>query len=339
MIRAAGSHPETCRFPDFLKGGMCLEAPLEQDLSRAFGLRPSGWQPVSGGWLNQKWRVETATGPVLVKRYSLERFPPPKLRQIRRALLRQQALWEQGFPCPRVYGCAQGPLRTLDPETVYMVMGFLPGRQETAASVSLPQLESLGKALGDLQRGLSLFPQEEPCRYPTGSAALRQALELHLESARRREGPPGFHREVEQTAALLDQVDLAFADSLPQGFSHEDFAPDNLLFSPESLAAVLDFDRNQWGYLAHDLGRALLAFAWTGQGLDQAKAAALLEGYRQAGGAAPAPADALRLTWCLEVPWWIQPEFFQDPSPKTLRFRQEIQWVTAQWDQLDILFP
>ena len=144
---------------------------------------------------------------------------------------------------------------------------------------------------------------------------------------------------MEQAAALLERVNLAFADSLPQGFSHEDFAPDNLLFSPESLAAVLDFDRNQWGYLAHDLGRALLSFAWTGQGLDQAKAAALLEGYRQAGGAAPAPADALRLTWCLEVPWWIQPEFFLAPSPKTLRFRQEIQWVTAQWDQLDILFP
>ena len=102
--------------------------------------------------------------------------------------------------------------------------------------------------------------------------------------------------------SILESLDPAFFDRLPMGLSHEDFTPDNMLFDDNGVAAILDFDRNQYGYLWHDVGRALLSFTLEEGGLAMEKARAFLEGYAQAK-EAPGLADALRLVWCLEFPW------------------------------------
>jgi len=51
----------------------------------------------------------------------------------------------------------------------------------------------------------------------------------------------------------------------------------------------------------------------------------------------PNIADALRLSWCIEVPWWIQPEFFIENREKALRFKDEILWLTEHWFEIDSL--
>ena len=66
------------------------------------------------------------------------------------------------------------------------------------------------------------------------------------------------------------------------------------------------------------------------------KARAFLEGYAQVK-EAPVLADALRLTWCIEFPWWIQPRLFGTASPKVARFQKEICWITDRWFELDEL--
>ena len=48
-------------------------------------------------------------------------------------------------------------------------------------------------------------------------------------------------------------------------------------------------------------------------------------------------ADALRITWCIEAPWWIREEIRTGGSPKVRRFLDEILWVGKNWDALDAL--
>ena len=62
---------------------------IVRDLQPAFGLTFTEAVPVSGGWLNQKWRISTDRGPLLVKQYSLRRYRPDKLERIEEALRRQ----------------------------------------------------------------------------------------------------------------------------------------------------------------------------------------------------------------------------------------------------------
>ena len=128
------------------------------------------------------------------------------------------------------------------------------------------------------------------------------------------------------------------------GIGHEDFTPDNMLFSGNEVSAILDFDRSQYGYRLHDVGRAILSFALKDGKMDLKKAYAFLEGYGEwmaFGGSGRAGcsgdwlertlSDALMLTWCIEAPWWVKKGVFAGASVKPGRFLEEITWVGEWW--------
>lgn len=137
---------------------------------------------------------------------------------------------------------------------------------------------------------------------------------------------------------ILKQIDDTFFDKFARGFAHEDFQPGNILFVADGVSAVIDFDRNGYSYIWHDIGRAVLSFALEGDMLNTDKIRAFVEGYsRHLPLAVSDIADILRLSWCIETPWWIKPEFFGacDEIPK--RMKDEMLWLTRHWFELDDL--
>ena len=165
---------------------------------------------------------------------------------------------------------------------------------------------------------------------------------------------PELFRALERERRILEQLPADFFDRMETGIGHEDFTPDNMLFSGNEVSAILDFDRSQYGYRLHDVGRAILSFALKDGELDRKKAYAFLEGYGEwmafgrsggtgtkAGGTAGTSAgagrssdwlertlsDALMLTWCLEAPRWVKKGVFAGASVKPARFLEEILWV------------
>lgn len=91
------------------------------------------------------------------------------------------------------------------------------------------------------------------------------------------DAPAALSRAMAARKSILKSLEPGFFDRLPMGLSHEDFTPDNMLFDGQSVAAILDFDRNQYGYLYHEVGRALLSFALVDGMLATEKARAFLE--------------------------------------------------------------
>ena len=84
--------------------------------------------------------------------------------------------------------------------------------------------------------------------------------------------------------------------------------------------------------------QAILSFALKDNQMDIEKTHAFLEGYSQHSFLTmPNIADALRLSWCMEIPWWIQPEFFREDREKVVRFKDEMLWLTEHWNELDSL--
>lgn len=369
---------------------------IRADLKRSFGLNADSATPVLGGWMNRKWKLVCDGNSWLVKQYSRKRFNQKQLDWIEESLQRQIIARKEGVPCPGLLSVQGKVLRTLPDGTVYMVMEFCPGVMLDHNTVTTDQMYSLGKACGQIHRTFSALLPQGVRGYPLdGKAVLRELWEHYRTQMAEWEkaaeegghaGPPDFSdssaelsaefspesfaeispeyfpevfRALERERRILEQLPDDFFDRMETGIGHEDFTPDNMLFSGNGVSAILDFDRSQYGYRLHDVGRAILSFALKDGELDLKKAYAFLEGYGEwmafwgsggtgtkgagetagtsAGAGRPADwlertlSDALMLTWCIEAPWWVKRGVFVGASVKPARFLEEILWVGEWW--------
>lgn len=314
-----------------------MDAAIREDLKRTFGFKKINAEDIDGGWLNRKWKIATERGTYLVKQFSRKRFGERQLLQIRDALVRQTAVREDGVPCPAILYADGQPMRFLDDGTVYMVMTFCAGHMETPETVTVEQMQSLGETCGKMHRAFRRFSPDGVKGYPIDGKVLPEELRANFRARRDDPSPsPEYHAAVAAQEKILDSLAPSFFDRLPKGIAHEDFSPDNLLFDAHGVTAVLDFDRCCYSFRYHDIGRALMSLVWNRGTLDPEKTRAFIGGYAKYLPLTPADVpDILRITWCIEVPWWIRPEFFADCSPKVARFRDEILWLTENWFETD----
>jgi homoserine kinase type II len=311
------------------------------DLKDSYGITCNQITPVTGGWLNQKWKVSTDNCELLIKQFSNERCSVDKLRLIESALQRQIILEKRGVPCPLIRQCEGHAIRFFDNDTAYMVMDFCPGKIESPNTITIMQMLSLGSACGLMHKAFSGLPALSVEGFPINNRQIIDSLWANYH-ARMQEcsssTPVEYRKAVLAQEPILKQLTIEFFDKLPKGIAHEDFAADNILFDVDRVSAIIDFDRNHYSYIWHDIGRASLSFALNDNGMDNEKVYAFLEGYSQHFALTlPNIADALRLSWCIEIPWWIQPEFFRGNRDKVVRFKDEMLWLTEHWFELDSL--
>ena len=320
-----------------------MDAVIREDLKKTFGWERMQIEEIEGGWMNRKWKITTAAGIFLVKQFSRKRFGERQLLQIRDALVRQTAVREDGVPCPAILYADGQPMRFLGDasKTVYMVMTFCDGHMETPDTVTAEQMYSLGGTCGNMHRAFRRFSPDGVKGYPMDGERLLEELRENFRLRRNDPSPsPEYHAAVDAQEKILAALDPTFFERLPKGIAHEDFAPDNLLFDAQGVTAVLDFDRCSYGFRYHDAGRALMSLAWNRGTLDPEKVLAFIDGYAAYLPLTPADVpDILRITWCIEAPWWVRPEFFADCAPKVARFRDEILWLTENWFGLDSFIP
>ena len=311
------------------------------DLKESYGIVFHQMTPVKGGLLNRKWKVSTENGEFLVKQYSARRFCREQIERIESALRRQIILEKRGVPCPLLRRCGSRVIRRLDDETAYMVMDFCAGKTENADTITPAQMRSLGSACAVMHRAFSRLPEPLVKALPACGGYTTELLRENFRSGIANcppDAPAEYRKALLALEPILNQIGAGFFDRFPQGFAHEDFHAGNILFAPDRVSAVVDFDRNCYSYPWHDIGRAILSFALEGNRLNTEKVSALLEGYsRHLALTLPDIADALRLSWCIETPWWIQPEFFGECDETPGRFKNEMLWLTEHWFELESL--
>lgn len=311
------------------------------DLKNSYGIICNQITPVTGGLLNLKWKVSTEKGEFLVKQYSTKRFRREQIEKIESALQRQIILEKNGVPCPFLWQYGDRVIRWLDDKTAYMVMDFRSGKTEKANTITIAQMRSLGSACAVMYKAFSQLLEPSVNSLPVfggytmdllwenfNSRITKCSQDVHVE----------YRKALFALEPILKQLSTEFFDKFPKGLTHEDFQPGNILFDVDCVSAVIDFDRNCYSYIWHDIGRAILSFALEGNIMNVEKVYSFLEGYSQHSELTlPNIADALRLSWCIETPWWIQPEFFRECDEIPKRFKDEMLWLTEHWFEIDSL--
>jgi len=318
--------------------GYVMENCIRTDLKESFGLTCHMVEPIAGGWMNQLWKVTTDSGKFIVKQYSNKRFDKRKLESVETALQRQIIVRKAGVPCPAIRTYNGKIIRYTDNSIAYMVMEFCDGRTENPDTITITQMYELGNACGRMHKAFLELPNSfSDCL----SGYTVQALQDNYQMLRTRlsaDANEAYRNALLAQEAILQDLTDDFFVRLPKGIAHEDFTAANILFHEQNVSAILDFDRSTYSYIWHDIGRAILSFALKDHQLDVAKVNAFLEGYRQHLPLTMADiADSLRLSWCIETPWWIQPEYFKQDIGKAGRYRDEILWLTAHWFEIDAI--
>ncbi|MCL2775373.1 MAG: phosphotransferase [Oscillospiraceae bacterium] len=318
-----------------------MERSIIDDLKESYGLTCYQITPVTGGWLNLKWKVSTDKGEILVKQYSNIRYNIDKLKRVEAALQREIILEKNGIPCPFIWRHDGLAIRLLDDKTAYMVMDFCPGKTENPDTITITQMHSLGLVCAVMHMAFSQLPVFSVEGFPIDNRQITDSLWANY-YARMQECssdfPIEFKKAVLAQEPILRCLNAGFFDKFPKGIAHEDFNSDNILFDIDGVSAIIDFDRNYYSYIWHDIGRTILSFALKDNKLNIEKIHAFVDGYSQhLPLTLPNIADALRLSWCIETPWWIQPEFFTENRERVVRFKDEMLWLTEHWFELDYL--
>ena len=320
-----------------------MEKKLIDDLYKSYSLQCYQVTPITGGWLNQKWKILTNKGEFLVKQFSHQRFTKEKLKLIEEALQRQIILANAGVTCPSIIQYKTKAIRFLDNETSYLVMEFCLGEIKNSETITISQIQSLGSTCGLMHKTFSLLPIDSVDGYPIDCQQVIDSLWNFFYTKSQNcslVASSEYQHAVYSLEPILKQLNKDFFNKLPIGIAHEDFTFDNILFDSDGVSAVIDFDRNCYSYLWHDIGRAIMCFAFDGKDLNNKKIAAFIKGYSQHLELTLSDIiSALWITCCIETPWWIQPEFFLEDRGKAVRFKDEILWIHQHWFELEsILF-
>ena len=107
-----------------------------------------------------------------------------------------------------------------------------------------------------------------------------------------------------------------------------------MLFSETGISAILDFDRNQFSFPLHDVGRILLSLAYHDGKMDAERIAVFRSGMGELKDAEIK--NAFKLTAMIEIPWWIRPSCFLESRSKVRRFADEMLFLLRNISDFDI---
>jgi homoserine kinase type II len=204
-----------------------------------------------------------------------------------------------------------------------------PGSAASANPGSAPYAESGAAACANPSAKPSLEPIWKPDK-PSLLSQWKQRWEEAKEDA-----SPFVLEALQLQGEVLRQTDFAPFERAAPGWTHLDLWADNLLFAPDRVSAIVDFDRTRYSFPLLDFGRAVLSLALDEGEFCRESAAAFAEGYRKA---QPFPRgellNAVRLAWVMESFWWLRPRM-ETYSVAPSRFAKEMIWTAKQWDRLE----
>ncbi len=139
---------------------------------------------------------------------------------------------------------------------------------EVVKSLSPHMLLQLGEAVAELHAipSLSIMPRQ----VPYGMDSFEEIFKIDMQ-----------HPYIDWLKQKQKYLKQAIDPKMPSGFIHGDIFWDNLLFSKESLIAIIDFEDACHYYKLYDIGMCAVGCCGKAGSFDMKKVAFLLDGYQR----------------------------------------------------------
>jgi homoserine kinase type II len=192
--------------------------------------------PLDGGQANSSMKISTEKGV-----FTLSVCDEKNQEEIQCLTQVLTYLETQGFPTTRLVPTKEGhPFILYGKKPVY-IKEYLAG--EVCQNLSPKMLAQVGSAMARLHALEA--PQELPGQFPYGLHTFDTLFENKIS-----------HPYVDWLREKKDFLKTAIDQTMARGFIHGDIFWDNLLFSGETLVAVLDFEEACTYYKLYDIGMA-----------------------------------------------------------------------------------
>jgi aminoglycoside phosphotransferase (APT) family kinase protein len=308
---------------------------LVEDIEKNYAIQCSNLQDITGGWINRKWRAHSCCGDIVIKELSTQRNSPERLIEVEKALKMQSEIHKRHKIVPRLFAVDQKIIQRKN-NFNYIIMEYVDGVHLNAETISDHELNQLGAALAQIHT----VPVIEEY---TNNSVVEDHFGNLMDYFKKTNLNQVIHNsnfsEIICLCNLIrETINLEFFTDLEIGFTHSDFAEDNILFNQKGVS-VLDFDRARIAYPLQDVGRAIMSFTFDGSSISPSKLEQLIKGYNSIKAIESKDVcKALRLIWIIEVTWWFYENHFgEDTVKKVKEFRDEIVWITKNWEKLDCL--
>jgi len=219
------------------------------------------------GSVNTNFLLETTKGKFLLRIDEVKSESEVKREIDLLAFLRKHS-----FPCPHPLQDRMGRFYRDCGNKCASVFRYYEGRVVPAMRLRGSQLESIGRALGELHVIGKGYKKGIDNRF-----SFERIADLYLNV---RDRLPNYFRKVSRT--LEDEIEYLtryLEGKLPKGIIHGDLFSDNLLFRGEKLTAMLDFEAACRGKFIFDIATAVNALCFVDGGYSLDRFRYVLRGY------------------------------------------------------------
>ncbi|QOR35487.1 phosphotransferase [Clostridium sp. 'deep sea'] len=312
-----------------------IDVEIFKDLNDKFDLAVYKVQELTGGYLNKKYNLLTNKGSFLLKVYSNKRYNKNKILFVESGLYRQHELHKLGIKCPKlhVYNTIIQHVKSYN----YVLMDFIKGTHKDYESITEQELYDLGELTGLMHHYFKRFPKAgEKFDIFANFQRLKEANKALLGELDNRKVNEQYRTIVYQQHEIINNITPNFLAKVPIGFSHADYASDNVIFNKRKVSAIIDFDRCRYTSKWQDIGRALLSYTLKDKHLNNTFISSFINGYNKHNCLSFQDAlNSLRYTFIHESDWWIKEQNFNTkPNDKVSRFVYEMQFLADNFFNL-----
>jgi homoserine kinase type II len=245
-----------------------LTKPFLKELSDDYSLgRVTGATGIPAGSVNSNYILETAKGKFLLRIDEVK-----SENELKREIDLLSFLRKHAFPCPHPIQDRMGRFYRPLSNRCVSLFKYQEGRVLVAARLKPAQLESIGRALGELHVVGKAYKKGIDNRF-----SFERIADLYINVRSRL---PNYFRKICRT--LDDEVDYLtryLEGKLPKGVIHGDLFCDNVLFRGDRLTAVLDFEAACRGKFIFDIATAVNALCFVNGGYSLDRFRSVLQGY------------------------------------------------------------
>jgi homoserine kinase type II len=316
----------------------CILDEIKETIENIFSVRVTDYVEINKGLLNLKWKLITSNGIFFIKQYNPERNPPSKEQRLNTALSFQMKLSEKAIKCPHILTFQGDVILKTNQNIRFIVTEYCDGNLIDAGKINCSQSFDLAVEIAKLHKIINKHNDEKAI--PTWVVPSKEQLIAEANENWRltnESNTEDINYLLKLRSEIFKNIDTTIFNGCKHGWAHSDLWCDNILFYPDSLSAILDFDRLQYIYPELDIARAILSFALDNNCLRMDAVQAFIDGYNQIGTISPNDIiRSLKLLYCLESFWWLKSSSLNSDGPPK-RFAAEMMWLSINWFNLEMI--